>query len=133
MTTISLLKAIRIPGGMCFSRMRYATDLNIYVMGDSYVVIDDEYICYVDPPTCPRDYPKVAFMRGERRYFVYTLTNGRISIFCDRKSIVSEPVADRLSSSQMCIKNVQHEGDTTRLTAQTEEVIVDLLIQWSDK
>ncbi len=53
-----------------------------------------------------------------------------VMVVGDGWSIQSEPICNSTMFGQMCIKNVQYEGDTTRLTAQTEEVIVELLIQW---
>lgn len=127
---MQVLKVVRIHERLLFPHYQSATNLHIYTLDGSYVVVDDA-VYYIDtPPYLKWMSLDIAFTREDKSYYVF-LTDNSIVVSRDKWRISAELSDETQIYCQMYVKNVQHDGDITRLTAWTEEIIVDLLINWS--
>ncbi len=133
---MQVLKAIHIRENVRWTSFQYSTDFHIYTWHGSYVVIDDDAaIWFVDSPSAGMIDHCDSFIYGNDRYYMYLRRDGCVSCHSDTTKIsrilLSESVGDVVEWGRLYVKNVRHKGDTTRLTALSRRLIVDILIQWS--
>ncbi len=128
---MQIVREIHISEDVRITYYQFVTDLHIYSCQGSYVVIDDDAaIWFIDKPSCSITDHAYGFMREDKKYDVYLYSDGRIGVSCGIDILLSEPVDDTSVSRPLYVKNVRHDGNTTRLTVLALRLIIDLLIQW---